>query len=134
MEAAHTNTIKEVINMNERNFEGFNSFFDEQIALCKQREAAFAADSRADEANFEKIRANVYGIFKTVLGVAVSAPRTDGEARLFFEDRLEKIPLSWHTAYEKAKQHNEVAKMTVERIKLDAVEDIKRAFEKTWSK
>ncbi len=133
MEAAHAITIKEVTNMNKRIFESYNGFFDERIDLCRQREAAFSADSRNDEANFEKIRANVYGIFKTVLGVTASAPRSDDEARLFFNDRLEKIPQSWHTAYEKAVQHDEVSKLTVERIKLDTVEDIKRAFEEIWS-
>ena len=53
-------------------------WFEEQIALCGQRRQALLADDRADEATFEKIRANVYDIFRTVLSVAL-LPAADGE-------------------------------------------------------
>ena len=42
----------------------------ERIALCGQRGQALRADDRGNEAAFEKIRANVYDIFRTVLSVA----------------------------------------------------------------
>ena len=45
-------------------------YLEERIAACRQKEAALVADSRADEAVFEKIRANVHDIFRTVLSVA----------------------------------------------------------------
>ena len=47
--------------------ETINRYFDEQIAACAARSQALLADDRTDESNFEKIRANVYDIFRTML-------------------------------------------------------------------
>ena len=51
--------------MNEKQTK-FELYLDEKIAACRQRCERFAADDRIDEGNFEKIRANVYEIFKTI--------------------------------------------------------------------
>ena len=77
-------------------------WFEEQIALCGQRRQALLADDRADEATFEKIRANVYDIFRTVLSVAA---RTCGEkdaAGRFFRQRMESIPTSSGCAWSRS--------------------------------
>ncbi len=60
--------------------EMMNSYFDEQIAACAARSQALLADDRTDESNFEKIRANVYDIFRTMLSVAVAAGKGDANA------------------------------------------------------
>lgn len=52
--------------------------------------------------------------------------------RLFFVEKTEQIPSSWVDSYEKAKQHNDVVKMSVEQIKLDTISEIKEYFEKVW--
>lgn len=45
-------------------------WLEEKIRRCGRRSQTLRADDRADEAAFEKIRANVYDIFRTVLSVA----------------------------------------------------------------
>ena len=82
--------------MMKTKFETMNSYFDEQIAACAARSQALLADDRTDESNFEKIRANVYDIFRTMLSVAVAAGKGDANAvRSFFQliklDTLAKI-------------------------------------------
>lgn len=41
-------------------------WLEEKIRRCGRRSQTLRADDRADEAAFEKIRANVYDIFRTV--------------------------------------------------------------------
>ena len=45
-------------------------WLEEKIRRCGRRSQTLRADDRADEAAFEKIRANVYDIFRTVFSVA----------------------------------------------------------------
>ncbi len=54
--------------MNEK-IKLMNNYFENQIALCKRKEKDLLEDDRADEASFQKIKANVYDIFRTILSV-----------------------------------------------------------------
>ncbi len=119
--------------MIEQKVSKLNSYFEEHIALCGQRNKEFLVDDRTDEATFEKVKANVYDIFRTILSVAVKTSKGDPDAvQRFFVQKTEQIPSSWVTAYEKAKQHNDVVKMRLEQIKLDTIGEIKENFAKIW--
>ena len=118
--------------MNQK-IEKFTAYLDAALARCAEQENALITDERKDEAIFEKIRANVYNIFRTVLGVAVDTCGEDTEKiRDFFLQRIDLIPASWHTSYETAKQHNDTAKVQIEEIKLAVVQEIKAEFTKIW--
>lgn len=110
-----------------------DSYLDERITACKQRSAQLAADHRVDEGNLEKIRANVYEIFKTVLSAAEKTCGEDDYAKkCFFLQKAEQIPTSWTASYERAKQHGDVEKMCIESIKLDTIREIKELCMQTW--
>ena len=66
--------------MIEQKASRLNDYFDAQISLCEQRGKKLLADDRTDEANFEKVKANIYDIFRTIFSVAVKAGRGDAEA------------------------------------------------------
>ena len=73
----------------------------------------------------------MYDVFRTVLSAAGKACKGDPAAtERFFGDRLEQIPSAWAAAYEKAREHDDEARMQVEQIKLDAVSDIRDCFGK----
>lgn len=111
----------------------FESYFDEQITACQQRSKMLAEDDRMDEGNFEKIRANVYEIFKTILSAAERVCEKDELAkRAFFLQKAEQIPTSWRTSYETAKQNGDVRKMHIESIKLDTIQEIKDMCMQIW--
>ena len=111
----------------------FESYLDDQIAACKQRGRRLAEDDRNDEGNFEKVRANVYEIFKTILAVAERVCGKDDRAkRGFFLQKAEQIPMSWTVSYEKAEQNGDVEKMHIERIKLDTIQEIKDMCMQIW--
>ncbi len=105
-------------------------FLEARIQKCRERAAELEKDFRKDEAVFEKVRENVYDIFKTVLSVAQSQHGGDDAAmRLFFESRLNQIPAAWEASLEKAKLHGDDNKALIEEIKLAAISDIKAALE-----
>ena len=118
--------------MNEQQ-QKFESYLDEQIAACKQRSKLLAEDDRMDEGKFEKIRANVYEIFKTILSVAERVCGKDDLAkRAFFLQKAEQIPANWMASYKKAEQNGDAKKMHIEGIKLDTVQKIKDMFMQIW--
>lgn len=119
--------------MIEQKVSKLNRYFEEQIAMCNQRNKKLLDDERTDEATFEKVKANVYDIFRTIFSVAVKTSKGEPDAvRRFFVQKIEQIPSSWVTAYDKAKQHNDTVKMCLEQIKLDTIGEIKENFAKTW--
>ena len=110
-----------------------NRYFEDRIADCSRLEKELIADERRDEATFEKIRANVYDIFRTILSVAEKVGKGDPEAvRNFFVQKTEQIPSTWAASYEKAQQHNNAVGMQIEQIKLDTIDEIKKQFAKVW--
>ncbi|MDE6639504.1 MAG: hypothetical protein K2K63_03140 [Acetatifactor sp.] len=118
--------------MNEKQKE-FTAWLGSQIAACEKRREKLLADERSDESDFEKIKANIYDIFRTVFTVALKTGNGDTDTAIrFFLLKAEEIPANWKAAYEKAKQHNDVHKMQIESLKLETMQDIKTAFERIW--
>lgn len=105
--------------------ESLHAFLTDQARICKENAAALTADDRCDEAVFEKIRANVYEIFASVLTAAQKAP--DPEA--FFRARLADIPASWEAALEKARSHGDESRAHTETVKLNVVRAIREKLE-----
>ena len=111
----------------------FESYLDEQITACKRRSQLLAEDDRMDEGNFEKVRANVYEIFKTILSVAERICGGDDSAkRAFFVQKAEQLPAGWRASYAKAKQNGDIEKMHIESIKLDTIQEIKDMCMQLW--
>lgn len=109
--------------------EQMQAWLSRRAAQARERGTALRADGRGDEANFETVRANVYEIFHTVLGVAARTGQGDAHReRSFFESRLAQIPQPWRASLERAQAHGDEQKAYIERIKLDALEEITRAW------
>lgn len=99
---------------------------DQRIAACRREEIRLLGEGCNDEANFEKIKANIYDIFKTVQSAALKKYGDDqAKAQEFFRDRLEEISARWLAAYEKAREHEDIKTMHIEQVKLAAAQDIR---------
>lgn len=110
-----------------------NKYFEEQKKICERNNITLFSDNRKDEANFEKIKMNVYDIFHTILTVAEKSCNGDiDKMRKFFSDRIERIPSNWSASFQKAKQFNDVEKMQIEQIKLETVCEIKNQIQLIW--
>ena len=119
--------------MNEAKRNETIRFFADRMANCKAIAQQLRSDDREDEAVFAKIQLNIYHIFNSVFSVAIETAGQDDEKVVqFFLTRLRQIPQSWHTALANAEQHGETEKAHIERIKLDAVAQIKTAFARIW--
>ena len=81
-----------------------------------------------DEANLQKIRANIYGICRTVFEV-VSKTKSGEELREEYANKLDNLPKNWVESYEKAKLHNDVAKILIEETKLEVLKEVKAKFQ-----
>lgn len=119
--------------MNDSKVTQFQAFFADRLAQCQQNAEALRSEGREDEAIFEKIRANVYDIFRTVLSVAQNTCGEDAEAvGHFFRQRLQQIPTSWQAACEKAAAHGDSEKMHLEQLKLETLREIRTEFDALW--
>ena len=119
--------------MNEAKRNETIRFFADRMEYCKSIAQQLRSDDREDEAVFAKIQLNIYHIFNSVFSVAIETAGQDDEKVVqFFLIRLWQIPQSWHTALANAEQHGEVEKAHIERMKLDAVAEIKTAFARIW--
>lgn len=97
----------------------FLTWCDEHIAACQQRKQELLQDQRGDEAKFEQIRANVYGIFRAVYAALYNHP--DALAR-----KLQDIPAAWEVSLRLAEEHGDAEKAHIERIKLATTTEILR--------
>lgn len=108
-------------------------YLEERVAQCAQARAQLMADDRGDEANFQAIQGNVYGIFSTILKVAVEQnPDNPQEVEGFFLQKLEEIPAHWAEAREKAAARGDEIAAHLERLKLEAAEDVGCTFRAIW--
>lgn len=108
-------------------------YLEKHVAQCAQARAQLMADHRGDEANFQAIQGNVYGIFSTILKVAVEQnPDNPQGVEAFFLKKLEEIPAPWVEAREKAAARGDEIAAHLERLKLEAAEDVGCTFRAIW--
>ncbi|MCL2573662.1 MAG: hypothetical protein FWE34_03810 [Defluviitaleaceae bacterium] len=94
----------------------FLRYLLEKQEHCIEESKKMTEEGREDEAIFEKVRANIYGIFTTFKTPDVAAKMID------------VIPKAWHESLAKAIKNNDHEKEAEERIKIAVMEDIKAEF------
>ena len=103
-----------------------------KVAEAAQSAAALAAEDRRDDANLEKIRGNVYGIFVSVLQAGEKQSSDDASRRAFFDNNLERIPSGWRIARDKAEERGDTVRLVQEDVKLAAIDEVRQAFRELW--
>ncbi len=82
-----------------------------------------------DEADFAKVRMNIYDVCHTVTNVLIGRP---GAGRKAVETQLERFRGSWSAALENARKHGDARNVVVEETKLEALEDVIAHFAESW--
>ena len=119
--------------MNETKRKATTDWFESRIAHFRQLAQALNADDRADEAVFAKVQMNVYDIFSTIFSVALkTCGQSDEKVVQFFMAKVAQIPQNWHASLAEAEKHADSEKAHIERIKLEALEDVIGAFSRIW--
>lgn len=107
--------------------ENFLEYIDQSVLALQQEEKELIASDRKDEANFVRIRSNVYGIAKAYYGaVQKAAPE---EFKDEYTRRITKLLGTWQDACDKATAHEDVEKTVVEEVKLQTLKEILQHFD-----
>ena len=101
--------------------ESFITYLTGKMEEGKAETVSLLADGRKDDANFAKVRTNIYDVCRTVSQALINRPGAGTEA---IRVQLERFRTGWSIALEKAKQHNNISGIAVEETKLAALEDI----------
>ena len=101
--------------------EKFMQYLDSKIEEGRAKTEELRSDGRGDDANFMKVRTNIYEVCKTVSQTLMKRP---GAGTGAIRAQLERFRTEWGAALEKAKQHDNVSGIAVEETKLAALEDI----------
>ena len=99
----------------------FITYLGSKIEEGKAETASLLADRRTDDANFAKVRTNIYEVCRTVCQALMNRPGAGTDA---IRAQLERFRTEWSAALEKAKQHGNIHGISVEETKLTALEDI----------
>lgn len=108
---------------------GFLKELEQTAADLRQQAKAFSADSRQDDADLTKIRANIYEICATI-GNVVRKNTPEGEWEAAYRRKLEELPRNWQMALEAARDHGNAQRAAVEELKLEALADVLARFDR----
>ena len=104
----------------------FIAYLESRIAEGKAEIITLEADGRKDDANFARIRTNIYDVCRTVSQALEARP---GAGISAVRAQLERFRTGWSAALEKARLHDDVNAVAVEETKLAALEDISAHFQ-----
>lgn len=108
----------------------FYDYLEEQKADTQKEIETAMQENRKDEAGFLKAKGNMYDIFKAYFDVAEKAETETAKKIAFFQSKTQSLTGAWKMSLEKAKEHNDTAKIVVEEQKLAAAEEIMAAYKK----
>ncbi len=103
----------------------FLEYLTKRIEACGEEAAALEKEGRRDEADFAKVRTNIYEVCRTVTNALKDRPGAGMEA---VKARFEGFRTSWGAALEKAGTHGDARNVVVEETKLQALEDVLAHF------
>ena len=118
--------------MNNPKAEAFTCFLDKRTADIQKTIVQLNEDHRTDEANFEKIRANIFQVIKTVFLVFRKTPGSEQELRALMDGRLALFEETWNSSLARAREHNDEKRVLQEEVKLEALTEIRRKFDEMW--
>ena len=105
----------------------FTEYIDKKIQDLKNEEMILEKEERKDEANFIKIKINICEICKILYYVSKKEANAQN-VKGFYLQKIEKLSLEWKASKEKAKEHNDIEKMTIEELKLEVLKDMKQKY------
>ena len=108
----------------------FIAYLTAQAEAGKEEIAALEAEGRKDDANFAKVRANIYEVCKTVTNALVNRPGFGIEA---VAARLAGFKTTWGEALDAARANDDARGIAVAEAQLTALDDVIAHFPGTVS-
>ena len=107
--------------------ENYIDWLDSAVSKLKEEQKELENSSRADEANFAKVRINVLEICKTVFGVFKKV-KTPEEFDAEYLKKLAELRATHNTTSRKAHENGKAKKSIDERIKLETIAEAEKKF------
>ena len=101
--------------------EEFIGYLTRQIGTVQEEIKGLEAEGRRDDADFAKVRLNIYDVCKTVTNALTGRP---GAGTGAVKAQFERFKTSWSAALDKAKTHGNARNVVVEETKLDTLADV----------
>ena len=118
--------------MESEKIQTFINYLDQRTSSVQEDTLRLIADNRRDEANFEKIRTNIFQIVKTMLQASARISQEESERVGFLEAKLALFQETWEGYLRKAKEHGDDLKIVQEQTRLEALAEIRDTFQKIW--
>ncbi len=112
--------------------EDFVKFLDERTSAVYKDINRLTEDNRKDEANFEKIRANIYQVLKTIFLASMRISGEEWEQVGYFGGRLDVMEETWRSSLAKASEHNDTVRAIQEQVKLEVMDEVRKTFKEMW--
>ncbi len=104
---------------------GFIAYLDTRVEEGRAEIAALTAEGRNDDANFAKVRTNIYDVCRTVSRTLMDRSGAGVNA---IAAQLERFRTSWSASLEEANKHDDISAAAVEETKLAALRDVIARF------
>ena len=108
---------------------------EQYLNLLKRRQEECALnvsnlikDDRQDEANLEKVKENIYEVFQTLYHATKKQAKSEEEFIALYQKRFDTIPANWIKRLELAREHDDIATVVIEEIKLNVVDEIRNSY------
>ena len=103
----------------------FIEYLTEQIEAGKAEIARLEKSGCRDDADFAKVRTNIYEVCKTVTNALISRPGAGSEA---VKAQFERFEAAWSEALGNAHKHGDTRNIVIGEIKLQALADVVTHF------
>ena len=101
--------------------EDFIGYLTQQIGSGKEDITRLEKEERKDEADFVKVRTNIYEVCKTVTNALAQRPGMGLEA---VSARFDGFRKTWGEALDKAREHGDTRNIVIGETKLEVLEDV----------
>lgn len=118
--------------MESEKIQTFINYLDQRTSSVQEDTLRLIADNRRDEANFEKIRTNIFQIVKTIFQTSVRVSQEESERVRFLDTKLTLFQETWESHLTEAKEHGDDLKIVQEQTRLEALAEIRDTFQKIW--
>ncbi len=105
--------------------ETFIQYLTEQIEAGKAEIARLEEDGCRDDADFAKVRTNIYEVCRTVTNALVDRPGAGPEA---VKKQFENFRTTWGAALDNVRKHGDTRNIVIEEAKLNVLEDVIARF------
>ena len=115
-------------NIVEKKVNDFCAYLQKEAAASKEESDRLIAAGHSDDANLEKIRGNIPGIFEALVKAAARGAETVEQLQERFPKKAEQIMTTWRLHCAIARRNGDTQACVIEEIKLQKADELLAAF------